>query len=83
MSSASRRIGNLVVMIQDRFLETPGLTLTPRQVQQQFGVDEITCYSILNMLVEGCVLTVTAEGRYARLSPRPVVAAILSYPGRA
>jgi predicted transcriptional regulator of viral defense system len=62
-------IGTLVLRMQDAFLDTPGLTLTVREAEQRFGVDEITCQAILGVLAEAGVLARTRHGVYSRFFP--------------
>jgi hypothetical protein len=70
ISSRRRRIQDLVVDIQQTFLDTPGLKLTLAQVRRQFSTDAIACSAVLNVLVEAGVLMRTPAGQYARLLPR-------------
>jgi hypothetical protein len=73
MTASCGRIGALVMRMQGRYLETPGLTLTLRDAQRRFGVAETTCEAVLAALVDAGVLTRTPEGAYARRFPRLVV----------
>jgi hypothetical protein len=70
MTASCGGICALVMRMQGRYLETPGLTLTPRDAQRRFGVDETTCEAVLAALVDAGVLTTTPEGAYARRFPR-------------
>jgi hypothetical protein len=70
MTASCGRIGALVMRMQGRYLETPGLTLTLRDAQRRFGVDGTTCEAVLAVLVDAGVLTRTPEGAYARRFPR-------------
>ena len=69
MSLASRRIGDLVIKLQDCFLTNPEVALSPWQVEQLCGVDELTCRAILNLLVDGGVIARTNDGRFIRRLP--------------
>jgi hypothetical protein len=69
MSRASRRIGDLVITVQDYFLAAPGQALTPRQVERLSGADETTCRAILDLLADGGVIAKTSGGRYIRNVP--------------
>ena len=73
MSEACCRIPKLLLRIQSRFLEIPGLKLTPLQVQECFDLDEVTSRALLGMLVEAKVLSKTRDGAYVRLFPHAVV----------
>ena len=70
MTASCDSIGSLVLRMQGHYLETPGLTLTVRDAQRRFSVDETTCEAVLAVLVDAGVLTKTQEGAYARLFPR-------------
>jgi hypothetical protein len=50
------------------YLEMPGLTLTPKQVQRLCGIERAVCQTILDTLVENKLLRVTPDGQYARLA---------------
>jgi hypothetical protein len=71
MSLASRRIGKLVITLQDGFLANPGLPILPWQAAQLCGADELTCRAILNLLVDGGVIARTADGRFVGRLPPP------------
>jgi hypothetical protein len=75
MTASCGRIGALVMRMQGRYLETPGLTLTLGNARRRFGVDEATCEAVLAALVDAGVLTRTREGAYARRFPRLVLPA--------
>jgi hypothetical protein len=69
MSLASRRIGDLVIRLQDCFLANPDLALSAWQAEQFCGADEMTCRAILSLLVEGGVVVRTGDGRFVRRLP--------------
>ena len=75
MTASCGRICALVMRMQGPYLETPGLTLTLRDAQRRFGVDETTCEAVLAVLVDAGVLTRTPEGAYARRFPQLVLPA--------
>ena len=54
MTVTSDQIGALILRMQDTFLERPELTLTPRQAQTMFDVDEQACQ--LDVLADAKVL---------------------------
>jgi hypothetical protein len=56
----------LVQRIRAEYIEMPGLTLRPEQVQRLCGVDSTLCESILKVLVESGFLSKRADGAYAR-----------------
>jgi len=66
MNAASRRVADLVVTVQDCFLENPGVALTPCQIEQLCGADAGTCEAILDLLAGGGVIARTSNGRYKR-----------------
>ena len=65
-----RRIQNLVVRMQQAFLDAPALRLTLPQVQRRFFTSAVTSEAVLYVLVEAGVLTRTPRGQYMRLFPR-------------
>ena len=65
-----RRIQNLVVRMQQAFLDAPALRLTLPQVQRRFFTSAVTTEAVLNVLVEAGVLTRTPRGQYMRQFPR-------------
>jgi hypothetical protein len=72
MTTAScHQIGSLVIRIQNEFLETPGLALTPPKAQRRFGIDETTCDAVLGALADAHVLARSRDGAYVRHLPRP------------
>jgi hypothetical protein len=65
-----RRIQNLVVKMQQAFLDAPDLRLTLPQAQRRFFTSAATSEALLNVLVEAGVLSRTTRGQYVRLFPR-------------
>jgi hypothetical protein len=53
--------------IRAEYLEMPGLTLTPGQVQRLCGLDGAACEQAIRELVETGFLAVRADGAVARL----------------
>lgn len=53
------------------FLEMPGLQLTRSQAQRLWGLDEETCGSILEMLLQVGFLQRSRNDTYARLTEGP------------
>lgn len=56
----------LIQRIRAEYLEMPGLTLRPEQVQRLCGVDSALCQRVLEALVESGFLSQRADGAYAR-----------------
>jgi len=52
--------------IRAEFLEMPGLSLSPEQVQRLCGMDSTLCASVLTALVESGFLSKRSDGAYAR-----------------
>jgi hypothetical protein len=52
--------------IRAEYLEMPGLTLRPEQVQRLCGVDRTLCQAVLETLVETGFLSMRSDGAYAR-----------------
>lgn len=71
MSHASRRVGDIVMAVQDYFLENPGLALTPWQIERLCGADAKACEAILDLLAGGGVIARTGDGRYVRCVAAP------------
>ena len=59
----------LVNRIKAEYLELPGLQLTAWQAQRLWGVDQIQCDAILEVLVETAFLRKTKSGAYAIANP--------------
>jgi hypothetical protein len=72
MTPSCTRISGLIMRVQNDYLETPGLTLTLHDARRRFGVDEIMCRAILEVLVDAGVLARTLKGTYVRFFPRLV-----------
>jgi hypothetical protein len=70
MIADRRRIQDLIVKMQQAFLDTPALSLTLKQAQRRFAADALTCEALLGALVEAGVLTRTPRGHYSRWHPR-------------
>ena len=52
--------------IRAEYLEMPGLTLRPEQVQRLCGLDGSLCHSVLEALVESGFLAMRPDGAYGR-----------------
>ena len=59
---------HLVQRIRAEYLEMPGLSLRPEQVQRLCGVDGTLCESVLEALVETGFLSRRPDGAYGRYS---------------
>ena len=64
----TRAIGDLLLRVEGEYREMPGLSLTVPQAERLWGLDAITCASVLTALIERRVLTRTASGAYLRRS---------------
>jgi hypothetical protein len=69
MTATRQRITEILLRIQDAFLDTPGLMLTLQEAKLLFGVDEATCAAILETLTDSRVLGLTRNGAYVRQFP--------------
>jgi hypothetical protein len=58
----------LVNRIKAEYLELPGLQLTSWQAQRLWGLDQVQCDAILEVLVETAFLRKTKNGAYAVVS---------------
>ena len=72
MTLGCHQIQALVMRMQTAFLDTPGLTLSLKDAERRFGVDEVRCDAVLTALVDANVLARTREGAYVRFFPRLV-----------
>ena len=61
MTPTRDRLENLVIRIQNDFLDHPTLALTSPMAQKRFGIDEHTCLGVFDALVEAHVLGVQGE----------------------
>jgi hypothetical protein len=66
----------LLQRVYSEFLEMPGLRLTCQQAQRLWGLDERTCLTLLEFLVDAKFLCRPGHGMYTRLTdghvyPRP------------
>ena len=64
-----RQIQDLVITLQQAFLEAPALRLTLPDAERQCAADAQTCEAVLNFLVDGGVLARTPQGQYVRHFP--------------
>ena len=62
-------IGELLLRVEGEYREMPGLSLTVSQAERLWGLDAITCVSVLTALIERRVLTRTTRGTYLRRAP--------------
>jgi hypothetical protein len=69
MTVNRRQIASLVTMMQNEFLDTPGLALTLATARQRFGIGMQVCRAVLALLVDARVLTKTRDGAYVRRFP--------------
>lgn len=59
-------IADWLCRIRAEYIEVPGLNLTRPQAKRLWGLDDLTCDRVLNALVEGRFLRLTASGTYIR-----------------
>ena len=57
---------HILQRIRSEYLEMPGLSLKPEQVQRLCGVDGAACQSVLEALVESGFLSRRPDGAYGR-----------------
>ena len=58
----------LLERIRAEYLEMPGLSLTPEQLQRLCGVEPTLCRLVLDSLVDAKFLCIKSNGAYARLT---------------
>ena len=70
-----RTIHDVIQRVRGEYLEMPGLRLTAEQVQRLCGIEETTCQTALDALVNAKFLCLKPDKHYARLTegdlPRP------------
>jgi len=57
---------HILQRIKSEYIEMPGLTLRPEQVQRLCGVDGASCQTVLEALVESGFLSKRSDGAYGR-----------------
>ena len=57
---------HILQRIRAEYLEMPGLSLTPEQVQRLCGVERSVCESALALLVDSGFLSMRPDGAYGR-----------------
>ena len=57
-------IANWLIQVQAEYLEMPGLSLTERQMQRLWGLDQVTCSLIIAALVGSGFLFETSKRAY-------------------
>ena len=73
IANRRRQIQDLVVTLQQAFLEAPALRLTLSDAERQCGADAPTCEAVLNFLVDAGVLAGHRNGSMPAVShSRPV-----------
>lgn len=70
MAPMCDRIGELVIRIQEAYLDTPDLTLSLGEAQTRFGLDELTCRALFDLLRDAGVLTASDAAGRARFRLR-------------
>ena len=60
-------VQGMIMRIQDAFLDTPTLTLTPAETARRFGLDLVAAEAFLDALADGGVLVQGSDGAYAQL----------------
>ena len=66
VSQPHRQISHWVQLIRAEYLEIPGLSLTKRQAQLLWGLDDITAETILAVLIDIGFLKRTVRDTYVR-----------------
>jgi hypothetical protein len=59
-------VSQAVQWVRAEYLELPSLSLTRPQVQRLYGLDDVTCESVLAALVDVEFLACARDGRYVR-----------------
>lgn len=69
MMSNRKRIGALVIRVQNHFLAHPQSALTPEEAQRLFRANAAMCDAVLGLLTESGVAVKTADGAYTPARP--------------
>jgi hypothetical protein len=64
---SSDAIRALLERVQAEYAEMPGLSVTMRQAQRLWAVDQRTCREIFSRLIASGVLRMTRSGRFVRV----------------
>ena len=67
MPDPSQSIDDVFSRVQGEFLEMPGLRLTELQARRLWGLDAISCATLLNALIEAKFLFRTQDGAFMRV----------------
>ncbi len=65
---AQTSIRELLQRVRGEYLEMPGLRLTAEQARRLWALDQRTCHTLLDMLVEARFLARSRDGKYFRVS---------------
>ena len=57
---------DLSLIVRSEYLESPGLSLTKRQVQRLWALDGATCDRLLHMLISSGFLRRTPSGMFVK-----------------
>jgi hypothetical protein len=66
---ATVRVDELIVRVRGEYREMPGLSLTVRQAQRLWGLEDATCRMLFERLVASRFLRRTRTGRFVRSDP--------------
>jgi hypothetical protein len=67
MTAQQTDIRDWLALIQGEYRESPGLSLTKAQAQRLWGLDAVTCESLMAALEETKFLRRTEANRYVRV----------------
>jgi hypothetical protein len=63
----ARQLADLVMRMQQAFLDVPDLAMTVAEACTRFDVDECACEAVLDLLAEAKVLAKRSDGAYMRV----------------
>lgn len=64
MQAPETTVTNWLTLIQAEYRELPGLSLSKRQIQRLWGLDQVTCDALVDALQEARFLRCTASNLY-------------------
>jgi hypothetical protein len=66
MSAQQHPLDDVLRRVQGEFIEMPGLRVTSAQAQRLWGLDRVSCDTLLDALVDAKFLLRTRDGAFVR-----------------
>lgn len=71
LTAARMTVTDWLHLIRAEYFESPGLQLTKKQAERLWGLDSVTCETLLGALIDSGFLKQTHTGRYVRADLGP------------